>query len=750
MPNSGSPVNCGLDIAGTGFLTTYAYDLANHKTTITQGAQTRVFQTDSLGRTVLVQEPEAGATTYSYAYNGTGLVVTRQRPRANQTNTNLLTTTTTQYDAVGRPVSVNYDDAITPGKKFVYDISSNWGVGQSNLKGHVSQALLNVAVKWAGDIFSYEAMGRVAFTGQCFPYGCGNGTMDKYIFQTYDWASNLTSETDPSSGTINYGRSNAGEVTSITNTSYNDLYNPGNLVSNVQNGPFGPISYQLGNGLGVGQSYDALGRLNGRSVCSGATNVGCIGGNAYLYGFQIAMQGQRITEQCDGFCASLGYDEFNRLTSFTPQVNGQQSFTYTYDRYGNRWAQNAPQGGPSSSIAFDAASNRVAIAGYAYDSAGNLANDGSHSYSYDAEGNVISVDGGVTAQYTYDALNRRVQVQTGSGTNAFTYDYAGRRISSWNASNDFGDEGRIYWDGQQIAYRALDGTTYFDHSDWRGTERLRTGYSGADAAVFSLYPFGDESQAVGGSGPNLDNAGYASLEYDYETNTGHAQYRQYSSAQGRWMSPDPYSGSYDFSNPQSLNRYSYVLNNPLSAADPSGLFILPPAPVAGCPICAGVIAGIDAIAGLGDLLGWWGGPSFSGSLQPRPNIPGANASTVQIYSYPSNLTPINPGAPYTFQAYAVTSTTPEIAPQLPTVGEILAGAAQFAEAIPPVAASLLLLNMQGDNSMSQACKSEWAQARDYCSTLMTNPGRAPNIWGGSFDRCVRGQVSQACGGNRVN
>ena len=37
------------------------------------------------------------------------------------------------------------------------------------------------------------------------------------------------------------------------------------------------------------------------------------------------------------------------------------------------------------------------------------------------------------------------------------------------------------------------------------------------------------------------------------------------------MSPDPYSGSYDFTNPQSLNRYGYVLNNPLSAVDPMGL-----------------------------------------------------------------------------------------------------------------------------------------------------------------------------------
>ena len=37
------------------------------------------------------------------------------------------------------------------------------------------------------------------------------------------------------------------------------------------------------------------------------------------------------------------------------------------------------------------------------------------------------------------------------------------------------------------------------------------------------------------------------------------------------MSPDPYDGSYS-GNPQSLNRYSYVMNNPLMLTDPSGLF----------------------------------------------------------------------------------------------------------------------------------------------------------------------------------
>ncbi len=115
-----SPQTCPGDIGGTGFLTNYTYDLVNHKTTIAQGLQTRVFQTDAAGRTTTVTEPERGITSYGYAYNGTGLVVTRKKPRANQTNPNVLTTTTTQYDTVGRVLSISYDDG-TPTKTFAYD-----------------------------------------------------------------------------------------------------------------------------------------------------------------------------------------------------------------------------------------------------------------------------------------------------------------------------------------------------------------------------------------------------------------------------------------------------------------------------------------------------------------------------------------------------------------------------------------------------------------------------------------------------
>jgi hypothetical protein len=73
-------------------------------------------------------------------------------------------------------------------------------------------------------------------------------------------------------------------VTSITNQTYQNLpQNPPNLVSNVVNGPDGPVSYTLGNGLNVYQGYDTLGRLAGRWVCGGPATMGCSGGTL-VYG----------------------------------------------------------------------------------------------------------------------------------------------------------------------------------------------------------------------------------------------------------------------------------------------------------------------------------------------------------------------------------------------------------------------------------------------------------------------------------
>lgn len=46
--------------------------------------------------------------------------------------------------------------------------------------------------------------------------------------------------------------------------------------------------------------------------------------------------------------------------------------------------------GPAPSFAFDA-NNRIIGSGVTYDAAGNVTNDGSHSYTYDAENRIIRV-----------------------------------------------------------------------------------------------------------------------------------------------------------------------------------------------------------------------------------------------------------------------------------------------------------------------------------------------------------------------
>ncbi|AXC14049.1 cell wall-associated protein precursor [Acidisarcina polymorpha] len=589
-----APVACGQDIPATGFLTSYSYPTAsggNQVTMVAQGSQTRTFITDSLGRPVSVTEPERGATNYQYAYNATGLKVTRTRPEANQTNPAILTTTTTQYDALGRVVSIGYADndvpsASTSNKSFVYDTICCTTNNLQYVRGRL--AVMGAFRGPTAEInpttseFSYNVRGQIVNMWNCAPSTCGTAKQEsRPLGFTYDWAGNLTSEGDAVSGQVAYTRSPAGEVTSINNNSYNLTGGTGGstpIASNIINGPNGPVSYTLGNGLNLYKGYDFMGRPDGQWLCRGGPAAAyCASGGTQAFGQGETIKGSQVSYVGDtvlGLSTNYSYDEFNRLTSRTV-TNGvaNQNYTYSYDRYGNRWSQN---GAPSFSASFDPTSNKINSGGYTYDAAGNMTKDGYHSYTYDAEGNIVSVDGGSTASYTYDALNRRVSVATPAGTSEYSYDYAGRRISTWNAATNNGTDGRMYWDGQQIAFRSSDNATYFENQDYIGTERIRTDHNGTTSATYKSLPWGDGYVAsILNTETDVDNFHFADMEQD-SNDAGapmseHAQFRNYSFYQGRWLSPDPYVGSYDITNPESLNRYAYVLNNPLSFLDPSGL-----------------------------------------------------------------------------------------------------------------------------------------------------------------------------------
>jgi RHS repeat-associated protein len=316
-------------------------------------------------------------------------------------------------------------------------------------------------------------------------------------------------------------------------------------------------------------------RLVGNFVCNGPAAPSCSGGTQ-IYGTADIWHGTQMQYLSDTVLnqqITYGYgDGFNRLTARTVTAGTAENYTYAYDQYRNRVSQTPLSGGYSFQPTISISNNHITTSGYTYDAAGNMTSDGVHSYTYDGEGNITQVDGGSTAKYVYDVFNHRIHVQTASGTMEYVYDYAGRRISSWLSPSNSGREGRIYWDGQQIAYRSIDGTTYLDHQDTLGTERMRTNFAGSVGATFKSLPWADGySATINSSGADQDNNHFAGLERDAESGTEHADFRNYASAQGRWLAPDPNLGSYDLLNPQTMNRYSYALNNPASLVDPSGL-----------------------------------------------------------------------------------------------------------------------------------------------------------------------------------
>jgi RHS repeat-associated protein len=297
----------------------------------------------------------------------------------------------------------------------------------------------------------------------------------------------------------------------------------------------------------------------------GSSQAVCSGGQE-RYGYWVTFQGQRVIQACDdgvGPCANFGYDELNRLTSRSPISGGQNAFTYVYDRYGNRWQEN-PNG---AQLSFDSYHNLIDSGGFSYDAVGNLKTDSIHTYTYDAEGNLTTVDGGATAKYTYNALNQRVRVDVGATAQEFVFNPNGQRTSIWDGNDGQLIQGQAYWGIQPLEFYS-DGFAHFEHLDWLGTKRVTTNNTGVTEATFSSMPFGDFYNVTGG---DYDSEHYALLDSDAETSTQHAQYRQYSPGLAGWLQPDPYDGSYDLSNPQSLNRYSYVLNNPLTFTDPLGL-----------------------------------------------------------------------------------------------------------------------------------------------------------------------------------
>ena len=302
-------------------------------------------------------------------------------------------------------------------------------------------------------------------------------------------------------------------------------------------------------------AWDSLGNLTSRKEKSGSKN---------------------LTE-------SFTYDGLNRLTSQT--VSGQSTVSVAYNGIGNITSK-----------------SDVGVYTYGAGSAGPHAVTaaGGSSYAYDANGSNISGDGRTISYTTFDKPD---QVTKGGHTTTFAYGpdrSRYRRIDTSSAGTTttryVGNVEIVFLpNGDQKRKRYIAGTvvetvyfgnnsvednreTHYLHKDHLGSVDVITDAAGTIVQEMSFDAWGKRRNAANWQA--LSSSQLANFDHSLTTRsfTGHEALdevgvihmngRIYDAKLGRFLQADAY--IQDATNTQSLNRYSYVYNNPLNATDPSG------------------------------------------------------------------------------------------------------------------------------------------------------------------------------------
>jgi len=268
---------------------------------------------------------------------------------------------------------------------------------------------------------------------------------------------------------------------------------------------------------------------------------------------------------------SFTYDQLNRIaTAKTTSTTGSTCWdeAFGYDAWGNLLSIGRVGGYSCSNEELlnltVNTSNRITNSGYSYDTAGNEMGDGINSYSWDAENHLITT-AGVT--YTYDGDGKRVKKSNGK---LYWYGTGSDPLAETDLSGSVTNE-YVFFAGKRIARRnvQLFGSVYYYFADHLGTSRVVTSSSGTIQDDSDFYPFGGERVIQSWSGNTYKFTG---KERDAESGLDNFGARYDSSSLGRFMTPDPLMASAHVSNPQTWNRYSYALNNPLRITDPEGLY----------------------------------------------------------------------------------------------------------------------------------------------------------------------------------
>lgn len=278
---------------------------------------------------------------------------------------------------------------------------------------------------------------------------------------------------------------------------------------------------------------------------------------------------------------SYGYDGLLRLTDAS--ISGGTTYSYTYDLAGNRtevWVN----GVLTQALSYNEANQ---VIGWTYDEAGNLLDDGTTTYAWDALGRMTQRD---TTLFSYNGDGVLVAQDDGVQVTRYTQDLVAplsQVLADGTSTYIYGHE--------RLAGKARRNPVWYG-SDALGSVRLTLTGGGRPLQATHYDRWGMPEQGM------IAPFGFTGELQDAATSLVYLRARWYHPAIGtfpaaRWRTSE----SNDFQ-PLSHHAYVYSLNNPVIYTDPSGKCVDERVPLIGEPGCrveAGVLQGQLDLAGTG-------------------------------------------------------------------------------------------------------------------------------------------------------
>lgn len=592
-------------LAGTGnaVTTSYTYDAAfNQLTSITDPlSHTTTFTRDAVGNVTAITDALSHQTILTYSPQGQPVTVTT--PAGTTvfgydggdlvSVTDPLGRTTTRFvDGLGRlrrvtsplgQVTMHTYDALNAVTQTIDALGGTTGFTHDENRNllTLTDALNHTTT------YTYDNMDRVEtrtdplMRGESFVYDeNGNllevtdrkGQVTTYTYDTLDRLSTVTYD-DSSTTTYIYdaGDRQTQVVDSIAGTITRTWDGLDRLLS--ESTPEGSISY----------TYDAADRRATMTVTGqpqvtygydSGDRLTSITQNSATVGITLDDADRRtVLTLPNGVAVAYGYDDASQVTSLTYTLGGNPlgTLTYTYDPAGNRtsiggtWARTGLPAALASAT-YDAA-NQIATWGgttFTYDDNGNLTNDGTKTYTWNARNQLAGLSGGVAASFAYDGIGRRRAKTVSGASTGFLYDGLNtvqELVSGSPSANILPGLGIDEWWTRSDSA----GVRHF-LTDALGSTLALTDGSGAVQTEYTYEPFGKATSSGASSGNGLQFTG---REND-GTGLQFSRARYYHTQLQRFVAEDPieFDGG-------SVNLHAYVGNEPTGWRDPTGLAVIP-------------------------------------------------------------------------------------------------------------------------------------------------------------------------------